>query len=152
MKKMKANLLLLLGMIVLFSACTDDNDELVGRLEGTWMVSEVVAAESNPNNLSLPSSGTIKFMKCSDQSESRCDGNFSFDQETEVPFDYSAYSSTNKNINILPDLQVPVSYYMTGSWEVLTLEESRLVIKGPLQIQQPDETFQKLDVKMTLAK
>lgn len=152
MKKIKIHLLLVLAMVLFFAACKDEHEELVGRLEGSWMITEVVAVENNPDNLSLPSSGTIQFQECANQADSRCSGKFSFDQQAEVPFGYSAYSSTDQNINILPDFNVQTSHYLTGSWEVLTLEENTMAIKGPLCVQQPDNTFKSLDVKITLAK
>lgn len=141
-----------MGLLLMISSCKDKHEALLGDLGGNWVMTEVVAIESNPDNLVLPSAGTVLFNPCAQQGDGQCQGEFSFDQEARVAFTYSAYSSANQNINLLPDFETPVSYYLTGAWEVLTLEEETLVMKGPLQIMKSDGTSQKLDVKISLAR
>lgn len=135
--------LILCGLLAAFTSCQDDTKELLKTVDGNWKVNTITYGRATgPDSVVTPTSLYLNFEACNKSGNNSSPGNcgvYYVVDNTEFPFAYQA-TDGRQSISITADRAPTDQAYkavydqLVGSYEVATLNDTRLVIKRELQL------------------
>lgn len=135
--------LIICSLLAALVACKDDTKELLKAVDGNWKVNTITfTRQSGADSVVTPISLYLNFESCTKSGNNSSPGNCGVDYVTdskEFPFTYQA-TDGSQSISITADRAPNDPVYkavydqLVGSYQVATLNDTRLVIKRELQL------------------
>lgn len=134
--------LVFLALLSALTACQDDTKQLLKTIDGTWRVNSVAFGRvAGPDSVAVGQSATLNFDRCDKSTNQNSPGNCPVVYTVgNQPFRFT-YQATDgrKSLYIAPTSAIgdpayaAVSRQIAGSYDIVALTETSLIIRRSLQ-------------------